>query len=142
MHLEIEQRENEGILILDLKGKLILGPEDSYARQHILPVLERGHHRLILNLKELTDIDTTGLGTLTFCATKAKEAGGRLVLINLSRSHTKLSDIFKLSTAFEIYPTELDAINSFFPERAVPRYDILEFIERQERNKQIEEQRT
>jgi hypothetical protein len=52
-----------------------------------------------------------------------------LALFNLSPSHSALSNAVKLNTAFEIYPDEVSALNSFFPERAVKHYDILEFVE-------------
>jgi anti-sigma B factor antagonist len=131
MHLEITQRERDGIVILDLNGKLIMGAADSLARQRILDVIDAGNKKLILDLKHVADIDTSGLGTLAFCATKVGESGGRLVLVQLGTAHAKLSDVFKLSTAFEIYEDEIDAVNSFFPDRAIPRYDILSFVEEQ-----------
>jgi len=139
MHLEIKQRENEGIVILDLKGKLILGPEDALARQEILSLLESGHKNLMVNLKNVADIDTVGVGTLAMCATKFKEAGGRVVLVDLSEAHTKVWDTLKLNTVLDIYSDELDAVNSFFPERAVAHYDILEFVEEQEQKKALAE---
>lgn len=141
MQLEIEERRREGIIVLDLKGKLVLGPGDLALRQRALSLLESGHRNLILNLRAVTDIDTTGLGTLAFFVTKFHEAGGRLVLRSLKDSLTRLSEVFKLSTTFEIYPDELDAVNSFFPERAVAHYDILAFVEQQGQAKATSEQR-
>lgn len=135
MDLQIEQRETEGIVILDLKGRLILGLEDLALRQRLQALREAGHTNVVLNLKEVSDMDTTGLGTLIFCAMKFREAGGRLVLLNLSPSHSQLSNAVKLNTAFEIYPDEVAALNSFFPERAVQHYDILEFVEEQEQQR-------
>ncbi len=129
MHLEIEQREKEGIVILDLKGRLILGEEDLALRQRLLSLLEAGTHNLILNFKEVSDIDTAALGTLAFCGTKFREAGGKLALLNLAPAQAKLPDILKLNTVFDVYQEEQDAVNSFFPERTVPRFDILEFVE-------------
>jgi anti-sigma B factor antagonist len=129
LHLEIEQRENEGIVILDLKGRLVLGLEDIALRQRLQGVHEGGHLNAALNLKEVSEIDTTALGTLVFCATKFRETRGRLVLFNLSAKHSELSNMVKLNSAFEIYPDEVAAVNSFFPDRAVRHYDILEFVE-------------
>jgi anti-sigma B factor antagonist len=128
MHLEIEQREKDGIVILDLKGRLIMGEEDLSLRQR-LASLGTGPHKVILNFKEVSDIDTAGLGTLAFYVEKSRGAGGKLAVLNLSPSHTKLADILKLSTVFDVYQEEQDAVNSFFPERAVPHFDILEFVE-------------
>lgn len=129
MHLQIEQREREGVVIVDLRGRLALGPADVTLRQKLQALREAGRTKVVLNLKGVTGLDTTALGTLIFSSIKFREAGGRLALLNLSRSHTELSNIVKLNTAFDIYPDEVAAVNSFFPERAVPHYDILEFLE-------------
>jgi anti-sigma B factor antagonist len=133
LHLQIDQRETEGIVILDLKGRLVLGPEDVALRQRLQTLREAGDINVALNLKYVSDLDTSALGTLVYCATKFREAGGRLVLLNLSPSHSELSNTVRLNTAFDIYPDEVAALNSFFPDRVVPRYDILEFVEELER---------
>lgn len=130
MKLEIQERENEGILILDLKGRLVLGPEDSALRQR-LQVLA-GRHNVIVNLKDVSDIDSTSLGTLVTAALRFRQARGKLVLLHLNDSKGRLPDILKLNTVFETYQDEVEAVNSFFPDRAVARYDILEFVEEQE----------
>jgi anti-anti-sigma factor len=110
-----------------------LGPEDVALRQRLQALREAGHLRVALNLRDVSDLDTSALGTLIFCSEKFREAGGRLVLLNLSPSHTELSNTVRLNTAFDIYPDEVTALNSFFPDRVVPRYDILEFVEELER---------
>ena len=133
MKLEIEQRQKEGIFILDLKGRLVLGPEDLTLRQRLQSLLDAGRHNVILNLKEVSDIDSTGLGTLVYCALRFRESGGKLVLLHLSESEGRLSDLLKLNTVFETYRNEVAAVNSFFPERTPNRYDILDFVEEQER---------
>ncbi|MGD0300466.1 MAG: STAS domain-containing protein [Bryobacteraceae bacterium] len=132
MKLEIEPRQNEGIFILDLMGRLVLGPEDLALRQRLQSLLDAGRHNVIVNLKEVSDIDSTGLGTLVNCALRFRDSGGKLVLLHLSNQGT-LPDLLKLNTVFETYQDELAAVNSFFPERAVTRYDILDFVEEQER---------
>ena len=136
MHLQINQRENEGIVILDLKGRLALGPEDVALRQWLQALRDAGSINVAMNLKDVSDIDTTALGTLIFCATKFREAGGRLVLLHLSPSHSRLSNVVQLNTAFQIYPDEESAVNSFFPDRAVQHYDILEFVEELEQKRE------
>jgi anti-sigma B factor antagonist len=135
LHLQIEQRENEGIVILDLKGRLALGPADVALRQQLQAFPEGGSTNVALNFKEVSEMDTTALGTLVFCATKFREAGGRLVIFNLSPKHSELSNMVKLNTAFDIYPDEVGAVNSFFPDRAVQHYDILEFVEELEQKR-------
>jgi len=136
VHLEIEQRETEGIVILDLKGRLVLGWEDLALRQKLQSLLQSGHKNVALNLKDILELDSTALGTLIFCSMKFRDAGGRLVLLNLSPAHTDLSNTVRLNAAFDIYPDQVSAMNSFFPDRIVPHYDILEFVEEQEQQRQ------
>jgi len=131
-HLQIAEREREDVVILDLKGHVVLGPEDLDLRERLLALLAAGKRNVILNFQHVADIDTTGIGTLVSCATKFQEAGGRLALINLSNAHAHLSEILKLDTIFPAYRDEQEAVNSFFPERVVPHYDILEFVEQLE----------
>ena len=129
MHLEIQKRETEGITILDLKGRLILGPEDLSLRERALALLDRGTRRLIVDLKDVSHIDTAGFGSLLFCSEKFRSSGGRLVIANLGPEQVSASNILQLEITLEIYSTELDAVNSFFPDRVVPHYDILQLVE-------------
>lgn len=139
MNLHIEQREKEGIVILDLKGRLVLGSPDQELRERLQQLRDSGHVNVILNLKGVTDIDTSALGTMVSCLARFRESGGRVVLLHLLPAHTQLSNIVELDTVFEMYQEEVDALNSFFPERVVPHYDILEFVEELERQQRSAE---
>jgi len=127
--LEIGQRENEGITILDLKGRLLLGCGTLTLSERLLSLLEGGNQKVILNFKHVSHVDTAGLGTLVFWAGRFREASGKLVLVNLAPAHARLHAILKLNAVFETYREECDAVNSFFRERAIMRYDILQFVE-------------
>jgi len=129
MRLEIQPREAEGIAVLHLRGRLVLGPDDLLLRERLAALLAQGVKRVILNLKEISAIDAAGLGTLVFCAETFELAAGRLVLTNLNPDHVSILNLFKLDTTLEIYSEEQDAVNSFFPERRVPHYDLLQIIE-------------
>jgi anti-sigma B factor antagonist len=135
MSLQIGQREREKIVILDLKGRLVLGDEDLCLLQRLLFLLDSRHRQVILNLKEVSSIDESGLDTVAFCATRFHDIGGRLVLLNLEQSHAQVADISRLNTVSETYREETDAVNSFFPDRVVPRYDILEFVNEQKQSR-------
>ena len=128
MHLDIQQREKDGITILDLHGRLILGSEDNLLRERILSLLAQNVSNVILNLKGVSHIDTVALGTLVLCTEKLRNSGGKLVLTDLNPHHVSEADTLKLDTALEMYPDEQDAVNSFFPERAVPHYDLLQLV--------------
>lgn len=77
------------------------------------------------------EIDTTGLGTLLFALAKLQKAGGGLALVNLKPLHIEAVLGAKLAAVFEVFKTDQDAINSFFPGREARRYDILEFVRSQ-----------
>jgi anti-sigma B factor antagonist len=133
MVLDIEHREQEGIEILDLRGRLTLGEEDLVLRNEIDKAATAGRTRLVLDLGKVTDIDTTGLGTLLFAQTRLRNAGGGLALANLHPAHMELLVVAKMEATFEVFDQDQDAINSFFPDRRVPHFDILEFVETKRR---------
>jgi len=128
MSLEIIEREIEGIVILDLSGALTFGNGEGILRDRIAALCKSGKVNIVLNLKEVNDIDSTGLGTLVFGLAKLRKAGGKLALVNLHQLHVELFLLTKLSITFEFFGDEHYAVNSFFPDRAVKRFDILEFV--------------
>jgi anti-sigma B factor antagonist len=130
MPLEIVQRSQEGIEIVDLVGRLTFGHEDLRFRSELDELVRVGSIRVVLNLTDVSEIDTTGLGTLLFALAKLRKAGGGLALVNLKPFHIELLVEARLAAVFEIFKEDQDAINSFFPGREVQRYDILEFVNR------------
>jgi len=132
MSLEIEQREIEGIVILDLKGPLTSGAPDLELRGKLRVLREAGKVNIALNLKRVSHLDRTGRGTLVFARARIRKAGGRLALFNLNRAHLELLTLTRLALAFNLFDNERDAINSFFPDRAEKSFDILTFIQRAE----------
>jgi anti-sigma B factor antagonist len=129
MSLDIQQREHEGIVILDLKGRITVGPEASALREKVASVTAAGSKDIILNLAHVDYIDSTGLGALVMCATSQRKSGGALKLLNLNRRNIELLVMTKLATVFDLFTDEQDAINSFFPDRAIKTFDILNFVE-------------
>ena len=132
MGMHIEQRESEGIVILDLKGPFTLGEGDSQLRDRLAALHESGKMNIILNLKDVTGIDSTGLGTLVYGLAKLRKAGGRLALLNLNRTHLKLFVLTRLALAFEFFDDEQDAVNSFFPDRELKHFDVLDFVQHED----------
>ena len=129
MSLDIQQREHEGIVILDLKSRITVGPEASALREKVASVTAAGSKNIILNLAHVDYIDSTGLGALVMCATSQRKTGGALKLLNLNRRNIELLVMTKLATVFDLFTDEQDAINSFFPDRAIKTFDILNFVE-------------
>jgi len=133
MALEITPREREGITLLDLKGRVTMGPEAKALREKVSNLNQEGGCRLVLNLAHVDYIDSTGLGGLTMCATSLRKNGGDVKLLNLNRRNIELLVMTKLATVFEIFADEQDAINSYFPDRKIQRFDILSFVEQMRR---------
>jgi anti-sigma B factor antagonist len=133
MALEITLREREGITLLDLKGRITAGPEAKALREKVAGLNQESGCRLVLNLAQVDYIDSTGLGALTMCATSLHKSGGDVKLLNLNRRNIELLVMTKLATVFEIFGDETDAINSYFPDRKIQRFDILSFVEQMKR---------
>ena len=136
MPLAIEQRETEGITIVDLNGRIAAGSEATDLRDTLNRLAESGHPNVILNMQYVHFVDSTGLGILVLGHSAMKQAGGALKLLNLSKRAAQLLILTKLSTVFEMFDDEQAAINSFFPDRDVKRFDILEFVQEQEVQKE------
>ena len=134
MRLEIEQREKEGVVVLDVKGGLVVGDPASALRDKLRQLLADKRHNVVLNLAGVDYIDSTGLGAMVVCFTSLRKAGGKLVLLNLNRRQIELLVLTKLSTVFEIFDDEQAAVNSFFPDREIRRFDILSFVQQQKDN--------
>jgi anti-sigma B factor antagonist len=134
MDLKIQQREVDGVLILEMEGRLVLGNNLTDVQDTITGNIHRGNVRQVLNLRQVSTIDSSGLGTLVLVHTNVENAGGALKLLHLSQRHLELMVLTKLTGVFEIFDSEQDAINSFYPEREVRHFDILEFVKSQESN--------
>ena len=90
-----------------------------------------GSSNIILNLADVDYIDSTGLGGMVISFTTLQKAGGALKLVNLSKRNIELLVLTKLSTVFELFDDEQDAVNSFFPNREIRKFDILSFVQQQ-----------
>ncbi len=131
MGLEIHDRKREGITILDLSGRITAGEEHAALRDQIREDMAAGGKDFILNLADVDYIDSTGLGAMVICFTTLRKAGGRLKLENLNRRTVELLVLTKLTTVFELFNDEQDAVNSFFPDREIKHFDILNFVKDQ-----------
>jgi anti-sigma B factor antagonist len=132
MSLELNRREEDGVTILDLRGRLVQGPEVTALRERFNDLEREQVKNVILNFKHIDFIDSTGLGMLVAVQSQIEKAGGTVRLLGLSKRGAELMILTKLSTVFQIFGEEQAAINSFFPDREVKRFDILEFVQSQE----------
>jgi anti-sigma B factor antagonist len=84
----------------------------------------------VFNLGGVDYIDSTGLGALVVCSTSLRKNSGNVKLLNLNRRNIELLVMTKLATVFEIFNDEQDAVNSYFPDRKLKKFDILDFVQK------------
>jgi anti-sigma B factor antagonist len=113
MPLYIVVKMVDGIILLDLRGRITLGHETEAFRRKIRELIDAGHRRLILDLGEITYIDSVGLGTLAASFASVRKEGGDLKLVHLPKGAHQLLQITRLSTVFEIYENLESALQAF-----------------------------
>jgi anti-sigma B factor antagonist len=128
MSLDIARREREGIELLDLRGRITMGDEVSAFRAAFEQIAAVPNPKLILNMREVDYVDSTGLGAMVMCSTRLKKSSGVTKLVHVNRRNIELIVMTKIDTIFEVFDDETDAINSFFPGREIKRFDILSFV--------------
>ena len=113
MALRISEKESEGIAIVELTGRVVLGDESNQLRTKIKELLAKGKTRLILDLANVSYIDSAGLGTLVAGYTSAQSQGASMKLANLTKKFNEQLNITKLVTVFDVYNTVAEAVKSF-----------------------------
>ena len=111
--MEIEERDNGGVMILDLKGKLTIGEGDELLKDKVNSLIQQGHQKLLLNLEGVPYVDSAGLGEIVRTYTTVSRQGGKLKLLNLTKRIEDLLAITKLLTVFETFESEQEAVRSF-----------------------------
>jgi len=106
-------RETADATILDLSGRITLGEGLGDLRDSIREALSGTRKNIVLNLGEVSYIDSSGLGQLIGSYATVRERGGQLKLVNLQKKVVDLMQITKLLTVFETYNTEAAALASF-----------------------------
>ena len=113
MPIYIVEKLLDSLMVVEVRGRITLGPETETLRAKLKQLIESGQLRIILNLAEVTYIDSVGLSTLVAGYTSARRAGGDLKLLHLPRGVHQLLQITRLSTVFEIYENLEAARQSF-----------------------------
>jgi anti-sigma B factor antagonist len=112
-NLEIIERRNESVTILDLKGNLTLGEDASLLRKTLRLLSEQGEKKILLNLANVSYIDSSGLGELVSGYTLFNKNEGEMKLLNLSPKVHQLMTMTKLLTVFDVFDIEAEAVDSF-----------------------------
>jgi len=112
LHLKLSNRNEHGILVVDCVGRIVFGDESGYLRDTVKQMLLE-NKRIVLNLGEVSYIDSGGLGTLVALYTSATSAGASIKLANLTKRVGDLLQVTKLLTVFEVYDSEEKAVEAF-----------------------------
>jgi anti-sigma B factor antagonist len=127
MSLEIREHSREDIVILSLKGRITMEESDTL-REAVQALIGAGHLRMLFDLTHVDYVDSTGLGGMVICYTSLKRLDGNLKLVNPNKRNIEMLALTRLHTIFEVFVDLQDAVNSFFPDRVIKRFDILAFV--------------
>ncbi|MBV8050163.1 MAG: STAS domain-containing protein [Acidobacteriaceae bacterium] len=113
MDLKIHLRDVGDVTIIDLSGRITLGEETDAVRKTIRDLVNKGAKKIVLNLADVSYIDSSGVGELVSSYTAVRNAGGELKLLNLTKKVHDLLQVTKLYTIFDIKDNEFMAVKSF-----------------------------
>ncbi|HSE48921.1 MAG TPA: STAS domain-containing protein [Terriglobales bacterium] len=111
--MKTSTRKVENVTIVDLSGRITLGEGSVVLRDTIRDLIGKGDKKILLNLGEVTYIDSSGIGELVSAFTTVRNQGGELKLLNLTKKVHDLLQITKLYTVFDVKDDEATAIQSF-----------------------------
>jgi anti-sigma B factor antagonist len=111
--MKIKTRQVDGITIMDCSGRITLGEGSVQLRDAVRDLLAKGSKQILLNLGDVTYIDSSGIGELVSAFTTVRNQGGDLKLLNLTKKVHDLLQITKLYTVFDVKEDEASAVASF-----------------------------
>jgi anti-sigma B factor antagonist len=106
-------RQVNGITIVDLSGRITLGEGSVVLRDMVRDLVTKGQRKILLNLGDVTYIDSSGIGELVSAFTTVRNQGGELKLLNLTKKVHDLLQITKLYTVFDVKDDEATAVAAF-----------------------------
>ena len=113
MSMKTSTRQVNGIPIVDLSGRITLGEGSVLLRDIVRDLVTKGQRKILLNLGDVTYIDSSGIGELVSAFTTVRNQGGELKLLNLTKKVHDLLQITKLYTVFDIKDDETSAVAAF-----------------------------
>ena len=113
MSMKASTRQVDGVTIVDLSGRITLGEGSVVLRDTIKDLLGKGQKKILLNLGDVSYIDSSGIGELVSAFTSVRNQGGELKLLHLTKKVHDLLQITKLYTVFDVKDDEAGAISAF-----------------------------
>jgi len=111
--MKASTRQVDGVTIVDLSGRITLGEGSVVLRDAIKDLLGKGQKKILLNLGDVSYIDSSGIGELVSAFTSVRNQGGELKLLHLTKKVHDLLQITKLYTVFDVKDDEAGAIAAF-----------------------------
>jgi anti-sigma B factor antagonist len=111
--LKFTNREVDGVAVVAMDGRIVLGEESNALREKVKSLVAEGKKKIVLNMDNVTFIDSAGLGTLVASHHSATSQGAALKLCHLGSKFQEVLQITKLLTVFDVYNTEAEAVASF-----------------------------
>ena len=113
MSLKITNSEMDGVSLVALNGRIVLGEESNALREELKSLIAAGKKKIVLNMAEIDYIDSSGLGALVAAHLSAKTAGASIRLCDLGNKFHEVLQLTKLLTIFDVYDTQAAAVASF-----------------------------
>jgi anti-sigma B factor antagonist len=111
--MSVAERHVDAVTIVDVNGRLALGEAADVLHDNIRSLLRQGHARIVINLANVSYMDSSGLGTLVSAHASMSRSGGALKLLGLTRRLESLLMISRLLHVFECFDDEAAAVASF-----------------------------
>jgi anti-sigma B factor antagonist len=111
--MNVNVRQAGDVTILDLKGKITIGSGDVALRNSIQEVMNNGAKKVLINMADVSTIDSSGIGELVSAYTTATNRGAKLKLFNLPAKVSDILTITQLITVFDVYDSEAEGVASF-----------------------------
>jgi anti-sigma B factor antagonist len=111
--MKASTRQVDGVTIVDLSGRITLGEGSVVLRDTIKDLLSKGQKKILLNLGDVSYIDSSGIGELVSAFTSVRNQGGELKLLHLTKKVHDLLQITKLYTVFDVKDDEAQAVGAF-----------------------------
>lgn len=122
MSVTMTNREVDGVCIVALDGRIVLGDESNSLREKLKGLIAQGKKKIVLNMANIKYIDSAGLGILVAAHVSGKTQGASVRLCRLSQKFQEVLQITRLLTVFDVYDTEAAAVNSFQRSLAANRF--------------------
>ena len=113
MSIRMTNSEVDGVSVVELDGRIVLGEESNSLGEKLKSLIAEGKKKIVLNMADIKYIDSAGLGTLVAAHLSAKTQGASMRLCHLGNKFHEILQVTQLLTIFDVYDTEAAAVSSF-----------------------------